>query len=149
MSAMTGKGDPAVSTVVGELLMLAVVLVMVGALVVQSGALTPAGRAPVVTILMNATTGDHGTVMLWHKGGDYVRTDQVSLTLGNDLYTLQDPLYPNNTPKLTFFAVGGEKTGIVFDLGGRIQVNDIAVYEGERVRLSTPETVLFTGTVGP
>ncbi len=146
---MTGRREPAVSTVVGELLMLSVVLVMAGALVVQSGALMPAGRAPVVTVLMNATTGEEGSVTLWHKGGDYVRTDQLSLTINGVAYTAKAPLYPNNTPKLTFFTADGGKARTVLDLGGRVQVNDISVQLGDSVRLSTPETVLFTGTVGP
>jgi hypothetical protein len=140
---MTGRGEPAVSTVVGELLMLSVVLVMVGALVVQSGALMPAGRAPVVTVLMNATTGEGGSVTLWHKGGDYVEITTMKVVAGGCEYSLSGP----NTFRV--FNARGKVANRIFDLGGWIEITGVKLKAGDTVRLSTPETVLFTGTVGP
>lgn len=139
---MRRKNDTAVSTVVGELLMVSVVLVMVGVLVLQSGMIIPPGRTPVVTILMNATPGSNngGSVMLWHKGGDYVEISTMKVSVGTTVYT------PGN---FTVYSRNGRIANRIFDLGGRIEVSSVPVKNGDMVRLFTPETVLFSGTVGP
>ena len=135
-----GCYDPAVSEVVGEMLMIGIVLILVS---VFSASLTdylPSERSPTVTIMMSNDPG--GNITLWHKGGDWVKTDvlkvKVSNATGTTTYTLKsDP---------PFIPVPDAQA---FDLNDNITVNlGLPLAGNESVVLATDRAVIFSGTVG-
>ena len=131
------RNSRAVSEVVGEMLMIALVIVLLS---VFSSALynfLPTERDPSINILM---TNDRQNITLWHKGGDWVKTEDLSDIVMND------------TSRISFSSRSGNLILVpnkaVFDLGSNITVQIPASLEGnETVKLVTPHTVIYTGQV--
>jgi len=129
--------DTGVSEVVGEMLIIALVIVLLSVFSAALWNILPADRDPSVSLLMS---NDRQNVTFWHKGGDWVRIADLTVTIGND------------TTRTSF---SGKSAGLlpvpdkdVFDLGSTITVRMPADLEGnETVRLVTPRTVLYTGRV--
>jgi FlaG/FlaF family flagellin (archaellin) len=131
--------EPGVSEVVGEMLMIALVVVL---LAVFSAALfnyLPVDREPTVTIMM---TGDGtGNFTFWHKGGDWVKVDDLSVVIVNE------------TCKTSFSHLSGNLAVVpekkVFDLGSNVTVKMPGTPEGnETIKMVTPRTVIYTGRTG-
>ncbi|WP_128694030.1 type IV pilin [Methanoculleus taiwanensis] len=127
---MAGNAD-AVSEVVGEMLMIALVLILVAGFGCSIGSLIPHDRDPTITLLVT-NTSDNFT--LWHKGGDWVRVSEITVTVSNS--TRMEKF--NGT---TFCCVPNATT---FDLGGAITV-PYQVQGDEEFRVFTPRIVLMTG----
>lgn len=125
-----------VSEVVGEMLMIALVVVL---LAVFSAALfnyLPADREPTVTIMMTSDTT--GNFTFWHKGGDWVKVEDLSVVIVNETW------------KKTFSQKSGNLVVVpdktVFDLGSNVTVTMPGSPEGnETIKLITPRTVIYTG----
>lgn len=135
----TGSCTTAVSEVVGEMLMIAIVLIIVSVFSASLANYLPSERSPTVTIMMSNDT--QGNITLWHKGGDWVKTDGlkivVSNTTGMSAYTLKSapPFIP--VPDT-----------LVFDLDDNITVEyGMPLAGGEEVVLATDRAVLFSGIV--
>jgi FlaG/FlaF family flagellin (archaellin) len=136
--AVTGNvPDTGVSEVVGEMLMIALVIVLLSVFSATLYNFLPTDREPSINVLMS---NDRQNVTLWHKGGDGVKFEDLTIIIGNET-------------KRTSFS---RKTGniilvpnkTVFDLGSTITVHMPAYLEGdETVKLVTPHTVIFTGRV--
>jgi len=133
--------DNAVSEVVGEMLMIGLVIVLIGVFAAALGNFLPTSRDPSVTILMTHDT--QGNVTLWHKGGDWVKNESLTVII----------CYPNDTLKKIpssdlshFILFPGNKT--VFDLGSNITVITGESLNGnETISLVTPSARIFTGRV--
>ena len=134
------ESDSAVSAVVGEMLIIGIVLILVSVFSASLPDYLPSERSPAVTIMMSNDTG--GNVTLWHKGGDWVKTDVLKVIVSNatsmTTYTLK-----SNRP---FIPVPDAQA---FDLNGNISINQGQPLIGnESVVLATDRAVIFSGTVG-
>ncbi len=95
----------------------------------------PAGRDPSVSVMM---TNDRQDITLWHKGGDWVQAEDLSIVIMNETsrqsFTRSDLiLVPDKT---------------VFDVGSNLTVRTEYSFKGdETVKLITPRTVVFSGRI--
>lgn len=136
----TGSHDTAVSEIVGEMLMIGIVLIIVSVFSASLSDYLPSERSPTVTIMVSNDTG--GNITLWHKGGDWVKTNALKVVVSNmtsmSAYTLKsDP---------PFIPVPGNQA---FDLNGNITVDYGKPLLGdEQVVLATDRAMIFSGMVG-
>ena len=130
--------DHGVSEVVGEMLMIGLAILLIAVLSSVIGNYLPSAHDPSVTILM--TNDGRGNVTLWHKGGDWVKQEDLSIIIGND--SVRRSLSWTDS---RFLLVPGKN---VFDLGSNITVITGISFEGdESVSLVTPRAKIFSGRV--
>ena len=129
--------DFGVSEVVGEMLMIALVIVLISVFSATLYNFLPTDRDPSINVIMS---NDQQNITLWHKGGDWVKFEDLTVIIGND------------TSRISFSSRNGglilvpDKT--VFDLGSNITVRMPTYLEGnETVKLVTSHTVIYTGKV--
>jgi outer membrane lipoprotein-sorting protein len=120
------------------MLMIALVVVLIATLSSVLYTILPTARDPSITILMS---NDRQNITLWHKGGDWIRREDLSVVVGN------------GTGRTTFSSGNGNLVLVpekpVFDLGSNITVRLSADLQGdETVKLVTPRAVVFSGRVG-
>lgn len=133
----TNKRDDAATSVVGEILLMALVIILVSLFAASAFDLLPGDRQSVVDVSMSYDE-DEKTISFWHKGGDWIDGDDLKVTLT-----------AANGQKCTLAATsltdyqGGYK--LVFDLGGCYTVNLPApVPEGiVNIRLTSTDSVLY------
>lgn len=146
-SVNTMPHDNAVSEVVGEMLMIGLVIVLIGVFAAALGNFLPTSRDPSVTILMTHDT--QGNVTLWHKGGDWVKLEDLTVVISND--TLSRKYCYNNTQRKDcssdFTLVAENPHTTVFDLGSYINVTPGSLKGDETISLVTPSARIFTGRV--
>jgi FlaG/FlaF family flagellin (archaellin) len=136
--------DGAVSEVVGEMLMVALVLLLISVFSASLSAYLPIERSPSVTVMMSNDT--YGNITIWHKGGDSVKASdlkikisKVSNTMTNQVETY---LYLVNDTDLV-------PPSQSFGLGSNITVDWGQPFLGnEKVVLATDRAVIFSGVVG-
>jgi archaeal type IV pilus assembly protein PilA len=129
--------DAGVSEVVGEMLMIVLVVVLVSVFSAALYNFLPTDRDPSISVMMS---NDRQNITLWHKGGDWVKSEDLTVIVGNE------------TNRSAF---SGSKAGLVlvpdkpvFDLGSNITVRMPEYLEGnETVKLVTSHTVIYTGRV--
>jgi len=136
----TDNHNIAVSEVVGEMLMIGLVLILVSVFTASLADYLPSERSPAVTIWISNDTSGH--IVLWHKGGDWVKADSLKVIVSNassmETYTMK-----GSSP---FTIVPDEQA---FDLGGNITVSCGRTLIGdEEVVLATDRAVLFSGRTG-
>lgn len=132
--------ESAVSGVVGEMLMIAIVLILVSVFSASLSDYLPSERSPSVTILMGNDT--QGNITLWHKGGDWVKAGSLRVVISNLTY---QQTYRLDDPPSRFILVPHAQS---FDLGGNITVISGTRFVGdESVILATDRAVIFSGTV--
>lgn len=127
--------DEGITSVAGEMLILALVLILVSLFAVSAFNLLPGERETVVDVSMN-TSAD--TLYFWHKGGDWVEGKDLSAVLtpttGGDRIVLE---------KISLTDCFGNESA-VFDLGGCYAVNLSTVpSESYSLRLTTAENVIY------
>lgn len=129
--------DSGVSEVVGEMLMIALVIVLLSVFSAALYNFLPTDRDPSISIMMS---NDHQNITLWHKGGDWIKFEDLTIIVGDE--TTRTSFSPG---KGSIILVP-DKT--VFDLGSNITVRMPADLEGdETVKLVTSRTVIYTGRV--
>ena len=138
--------DAGVSEVVGEMLMIALVIVLLSVFSAALYNFLPTDRDPSINVMM--TNDTLGNITLWHKGGDFVKASDLTviITTGDATHrfcytTCQGSLFlvPNKTVY-----------DPVFDLGSTITVQMPTPLAGnETVKLVTPRTVIYTGEISP
>jgi FlaG/FlaF family flagellin (archaellin) len=132
------KKEDAVSTVVGEMLLLVIALVLISVFAVSILGLIPGDREEVVNVGMNSSV-ETGTVQLWHKGGDWISKDDLTLTV-----------YDGITKRDVTFVSLTNQTGYpteIFQLGGCLTYTVESLSLRDEVRLSTQRTTIFAGVV--
>lgn len=139
-SVNTLSHDNAVSEVVGEMLMIGLVIVLIGVFAAALGNFLPANRDPSVTIRMSADAGN-GTITLWHKGGDWVKKEDLTVVISYPNDTLKK--IPSSDP--TRFVLVPNTT--VFDLGSNITITAGSLAGNETISLVTPQARIFTGRI--
>ena len=141
----TNKRDDAATSVVGEILLMALVIILVSLFAASAFDLLPGDRQSVVDVSMSVN--DDNTLSFWHKGGDWIAGDDLTVTM-----TKADGTKSVLTQKSLKDCFGSEK--LVFDLGGCYTVNLPAGYptsEAVSIRLTSTDSVLyaFDGVLKP
>ena len=132
----TNKRDDAATSVVGEILLMALVIILVSLFAASAFDLLPGDRQSVVDVSMQIN--DDKTLSFWHKGGDWIDGDDLKVTLtaaNGQKYTL--------TAKSLTDYQGVVK--LVFDLGGCYTVNlpDSVPTGIVNIRLTSTDSVLY------
>lgn len=129
--------DSAVTSVVGEMLILVLVIILVSLFATSAFNLLPGDRETVTTVSMETNTTH---LIFWYKGGDWV--DKKDLTI------MVTPRDDGNLTLLTIegvFDYAGNPVE-VFDLGGSVtaRLSDLmsGVYE---MRVATPRNIIYAG----
>jgi FlaG/FlaF family flagellin (archaellin) len=128
--------DSALSPVIGEMMMIALALLLVSIFSITLLGLLPAERGDSIDIMMNySSSGD--TLQLWHKGGDWVKKSDLKVII----------IRGKTSNPLDF-----ELDGDSFDLGDNITLKNINVdgtglEEGDIVRLINDKNVIYSGTI--
>jgi len=128
----------------GELLMLAIVLILMAVFAATASHYLPPARDPSVTIIADSVTNPSGgmDIHLYHKGGDWIRKSDLTVILSDEgnstyrKYTKTDISFPVN-PDSQSFALGEIIT---------LPPVPESTYE---VSLVTPRAVIFSGMVNP
>jgi archaeal type IV pilus assembly protein PilA len=129
--------DAGVSEVVGEILMIVLVIVLLSVFSAALFNFLPTDRDPSINVMMS---NDQQNITLWHKGGDWVKFEDLTVIVGNET-NRSSFSYKNGNLILV-----PNKT--VFDLGSNITVQMPTSLEGnETVKLVTSHTVIYTGQV--
>ncbi|MDH7593872.1 MAG: type IV pilin N-terminal domain-containing protein [Methanomicrobiales archaeon] len=131
-----GGAEDAVSEVVGEMILIAIVLILVSLVGISIYGLVPGEREPSVDVLFENTGG---SVALHHKGGDAIPKGDLLLFIEGDRFTHAEfAMYDQNDNELS-------DPDALFDLGCRIEMSGLDLTGGERVQLATPRAVIFSG----
>ena len=139
------KRDDAATSVVGEILLMALVIILVSLFAASAFDLLPGDRQSVVDVSMSVNNDN--TLSFWHKGGDWIAGEDLTVTL-----TKSDGTKSVLTQKSLTDWEGKEK--VVFDLGGCYTVNlpdDYPTTESVSIRLTSSDSVLyaFDGVLKP
>ena len=132
----TNKRDDAATSVVGEILLMALVIILVSLFAASAFDLLPGDRQSVVDVSMQIN--DDKTLSFWHKGGDWIDGDDLKVTLTDE----SGQKHTLTATSLTDYQRVGK---LVFDLGGCYTVNLPApVPEGiVNIRLTSTDSVLY------
>ena len=126
--------DDAVSSVVGEMLLLTIALILTAVFAVSAFSFLPGDREDIVDV--DAEISDD-RITFWHKGGDAVPKDQLSAAV-------YDGVTPKTVTVTSLKNAAGTDTS-VFDLGGSYTVSVSSLTAGDEIRLSTDRTIIYTG----
>ena len=130
------KRDDAATSVVGEILLMALVIILVSLFAASAFDLLPGDRQSVVDVSMSYDK-DEKTLSFWHKGGDWIAGEDLTVTLteGNT----KKPLVEKSLKDWK------EDDKVVFDLGGCYTVSlPDSVPTGEvSIRLTSSDSVLY------
>lgn len=131
--------DSGVSEVVGEMLMIALVIVLLSVFSAALYNYLPTERDPSITVMM---TNDTQKITIWHKGGDWVKVEDLSVVIGTGDTSRRIPWDNQN------FTLVPKKD--VFDLGSNITIRTSQDLLGnESIKLVSPHTVIYTGRIDP
>ena len=129
------KRDDAATSVVGEILLMALVIILVSLFAASAFDLLPGDRQSVVDVSMSVNNDN--TLSFWHKGGDWIAGEDLTVTLteGNT----KKPLVEKSLKDWK------EDDKVVFDLGGCYTVSlPDSVPTGEvSIRLTSSDSVLY------
>ena len=134
------KKDDGVSSVVGEMLLLAIGVILVAVFATSLMGLLPSDRDDYVDAAMKADVSSH-TLEFYHKGGDAI-----------DASSLRVIVYPDKSVEPRTCSITsvkdshGENTA-VFNLGCVLNVTVDGLASKDQVRLSTEKTIIYTGVV--
>lgn len=133
------KPDSGVSEVVGEMLMIALVIVLLSVFSAALYNYLPTDRDPSIAVKM--TNDTPRSITLWHKGGDWVKAEDLTVVIGAGDTSRRIPRDSAD------FALVPNKD--VFDLGSNItvKISQHDLLGNESVKLVTPHTVIFTGRI--
>jgi archaeal type IV pilus assembly protein PilA len=118
--------DAAISSVIGEMLMISLVLILVPLVTVSLLNQLPEDRLPTVTITMG-TISPAEELHLYHKGGDWIKTENIKVIRNGVEDKSWKNLFNNQT----------------FDLGDNLTLSNINV--GTKVNLVAKNAVVFSG----
>lgn len=133
----TNEKDDAATSVVGEILLMALVIILVSLFAASAFDLLPGDRQSVVDVSMSYDK-DAKTLSFWHKGGDWIAGDDLAVTV-TDTNGTKHPV------KQTSLKDFQDADKVVFDLGGCYTVEfDGTVPSGVvNIRLTSTDSVLY------
>lgn len=128
--------DSALSPVIGEMMMIALALLLVSIFSITLLGLLPAERGDSIDIMMNNSSSGE-TLQLWHKGGDWVKKSDLKVIIIRD-----------KTSNPLDFELDGDS----FDLGDNITIKNINIKgtgleKGDIVRLINDKNVIYSGAI--
>ena len=134
------KKDDGVSSVVGEMLLLAIGVILVAVFAASLTGLLPGDRDDHVDVAMKPDVSSN-TLTFYHKGGDAIAKDELRVLV-----------YPENdvNPRISSISDLKDSTGIdtqVFNLGCVLTVLVPELASNDQVRLMTDNTIIYTGVV--
>ena len=130
------ESDDAVTSVVGEILLMALVIILVSLFAASAFDLLPGDRQSAVDVSMSYDE-DEKTISFWHKGGDWIDGDDLTVTLT----AANGQKYTPSEKYLTDYR-GVDK--LVFDLGGCYTVKFDTIPAGiVNIRLTSTDSVLY------
>ena len=117
--------------------MIGLAILLISAFASVLGNFAPAARDPGITVMM---THDTGNVTLWHKGGDWIKAEDLMVIIGNDSSRMNYPATDGE-----FVLVPAKQT---FDLGSNITIRTGTTFAGdETISLVTARAKIFSGVV--
>ena len=132
----TNKRDDAATSVVGEILLMALVIILVSLFAASAFDLLPGDRQSVVDVSMSYDKTNK-LLSFWHKGGDWIDGDDLTVTLTDEFGQKHTP-----TEKSLTDYQGVDK--LVFDLGGCYTVKFDTIPDGiVNIRLTSTDSVLY------
>ena len=141
----TNKRDDAATSVVGEILLMALVIILVSLFAASAFDLLPGDRQSVVDVSMEYDEANK-TLSFWHKGGDWIAGDDLTVTM-----TKADGTKSVLTQKSLTDWEGQPK--VVFDLGGcyTVSLTEPVPTDEVSIRLTSSDSVLyaFDGVLKP
>ncbi|MDD1728484.1 MAG: type IV pilin N-terminal domain-containing protein [Methanospirillum sp.] len=123
---MMVQKESAVSAVIGEVLMIALVLILVPIVTISLLNQLPEDRVPTVTIKMGSLS-QSGELHLYHKGGDWIKREQILITCNG---------VENRSWESGF-------TNLTFDLGDNLTLSGIS--QDTRITFVARNAVIFSG----
>jgi len=134
------------SEVVGEMLMIGLVIILISVFASVLGNFIPSAHDPNITI--RVTNDTQGNITLWHKGGDWVKAEDLRIIVGDD-HTRKNFVYNKTiTNTVTQFQMVPAKD--TFDLGSNITViSGITLTGDDTINLATSRATIFSGKVLP
>ena len=133
----TNKRDDAATSVVGEILLMALVIILVSLFAASAFDLLPGDRQSVVDVSMQIN--DDKTLSFWHKGGDWIDGDDLKVTL-------TDESGQKHTLTATSLTDYQGVVKLVFDLGGCYTVgpyDSSLAGKTVNIRLTSTDSVLY------
>ena len=134
----TNKRDDAATSVVGEILLMALVIILVSLFAASAFDLLPGDRQSVVDVSMSYDKTNK-ILSFWHKGGDWIDGDDLKVTLT----AANGQKYTPSEKSLTDYQ-GVDK--LVFDLGGCYTVgpyDSSLAGKTVNIRLTSTDSVLY------
>ncbi len=120
--------DDAVSPIISEMLLIALVLIIVPTVTISLMNQLPEDRTPVVNIQMDYSDG---SVSLYHKGGDYIQKGNIEILVNDKRLKPANLTYNSDT--------------LTFDLGDSVKF-DIEGNNGKNIVIMVAKgTVVFRG----
>ena len=134
------KKDDGVSSVVGEMLLLAIGVILVAVFAASLTGLLPGDRDDHVDVAMKPDVSSH-TLTFYHKGGDAIAKDELRVLV-----------YPENSvnPRACTISSLEDSNGApteIFNLGCVLEVSAPNMASNDQVRLMTDNTIIYTGVV--
>lgn len=118
-----GARDDAITSVVGEMLLLVLVVILVSIMAASAFNLLPGERETVIDISMSTGT-DPDCVFFWHHGGDWVDKRDLSVYIMKSGGGLGESIPPDDLIIHAYNSTLGDYSDLsdVFDLGCRIEM---------------------------
>lgn len=132
--------EEAVSSVVGEMIMMVLVIILVSLFAASAFSLLPGDREVSVDVAMKNVSGD-STIIFWHKGGDWVEKKNLEVVVIGDDRSRQE---------YTTFDLYDEAGNLTstFDLGGYLKVKlKKSLQINDTLRLVTTKNVIYSGEI--
>ena len=134
------KKDDGVSSVVGEMLLLAIGVILVAVFATSLMGLLPSDRDDHVDVAMRADVLNQN-LTFYHKGGDAIDKDELRVMV-----------YPNEdvnprTCSISSLIDSSNQKSQVFNLGCVLTVSVTDLEAKDQVRLMTENTIIYTGVV--
>jgi archaeal type IV pilus assembly protein PilA len=117
----TRAPDDAITSVVGEMLLLVLVVILVSIMSASAFNLLPGERETVIDISMNT---DSNSIFFWHHGGDWVDKRDLSVYIMKSGGGLGESILPDDLIIHAYNLASGDYSDLsdVFDLGCRIEM---------------------------
>ena len=131
------KNDDGITSVAGEMLILALILILISLFAMSAFNLLPGERDTIVDVSMMMNTSDN-TINFWHKGGDWVEGKELTAVLtpttGGEKIVLEKVLLTDCRNNVS----------AVFDLGGcyAVDISNVSI-NSYSLRLTTADSVIY------
>ncbi|ADN35130.1 Protein of unknown function DUF1628 [Methanolacinia petrolearia DSM 11571] len=132
--------DSALSPVIGEMMMIALAVLLVSIFSVTLFGLLPAERSDSIDILQEPYNNTNHELKFWHKGGDWVKKSDLKVVTIRDDHTTE-----------TISLSDDNLEGDSFDLGDKITIKSTdfnnGLKNGDIIRLISDKNMIYSGII--